>query len=163
MLGLFAGKKQNPKKEITDILNELLGKGKFSLSFQVSEKEESLQVDIFGEDEGLLKTREGKLLQALQFYFLCVLKKKFPEFKGRLIVDSNNFWEERRERLFSLVEELVEKAIQTGRPVVLKRSLPPNERRLVHEKVSNNKKVKSLSVGEGFLKNIKFVPNKMRK
>lgn len=163
MLSLFVGKKQNPKKEITDILNEILDKGKFSLSFQVSEKEETLQVDIFGEDEGLLKTREGKLLQAFQFYFLCVLRKNFPEFKGRLTVDSNNFWEERRQQLFSLVEELVEKAAETGRPVVLKRSLPPNERRLVHEKVSSDKRVKSLSVGEGFLKNIKFVPNKLKR
>lgn len=163
MLGLFKGKKQNPKKEITDMLNDILEKGDFSLSFQISEKEEMFQVDIFGEDEGLLKTREGKLLQAFQFYFLCALKKKFPEFKGRITVDSNNFWEEKRNRLFSLVENLVKKAAETGHPVILNRSLPPNERRLVHEKVSKDKRVKSLSVGEGFLKSIKFVPNKMKK
>ena len=163
MLNLFGAKKQSSKKEITEVLNEILEKGGFSLSFQVSEKEEEVLVDIFGEDEGLLKTREGKLLQALQTYCLCALKKKFPESQQRIVVDSNGFWEEQQKRLFSLVEDLVEKAVQTNRPVVLKKALAPNERRLVHEKVSKDERIKSLSFGEGFYKNIKFVPNKLRK
>lgn len=159
MLKLFgAGKKQSAKKEITDILNEVLEKGGFSLSFQVSEKKEGLNVDIFGEDEGLLKTRDGRLLQAFQTYFLCILKKRFPESQTRVVVDSNGFWEEKQRRLFDLVDELVEKAIQINRPVVLKKTLNPNERRLIHEKISDDKRVKSLSFGEGFYKNIKFVP-----
>ena len=163
MLNLFGSKKQSPKKEITEIFNEILEKGKFSLSFQVSEKEDGLLVDVFGEDEGLLKTREGKLLLALQTYCLCALRKKFPESNPRITVDSNGFWEEKQKRLFSLVEDLVEKAVKTSRPVILKKALAPNERRLVHEKVSEDQRVKSLSFGEGFYKNIKFVPNKLRK
>ena len=164
MIKLFGGKKQSLKKEIESILNEVLEKGKFSLSFQISEKKENtFQVDIFGEDEGLLKTKEGRLLQAFQTYFLCVLKKQFPESKSTVIVDSNGFWEERLNRLFSLVEELIEKAVKMNRPMVLKKALPPNERRLVHERVSEDKRIKSLSFGEGFYKNIKFIPNNQRK
>ena len=163
MINLFGGKKQSSKKEITNILNKILEKGKFSLSFQISEKKEILQVDIFGEDEGLLKTKEGKLLQAFQTYFLCVLKKRFPKSCPVVVVDSNGFWEEKQRQLFSLVEELVEKAVKTNRPVVLKRALAPNERRLVHEKVSEDKRIKSLSFGEGFYKNIKFVPTNPKK
>ena len=163
MLNLFGAKKQSAKKEVSEILNEILEKGKFSLSFQISEKEGDVFVDIFGEDEGLLKTREGKLLQALQTYCLCVLRKKFSEFNQRVIVDSNGFWEEKQKRLLSLVEDLVEKAVKTNRPVVLKKALAPNERRLIHEKFSQDQRVKSLSFGEGFYKNIKFVPNKSAK
>ena len=159
MINLFGGKKHSPKKEIEDILSEFLKKGNLSLSFQVSEKgEEDLYVDIFGEDEGLLKTRDGRLLQAFQTYFLCAVKKRFPEFKGRLVTDSGDFWEEKRQKLLSLAESLAERAVRTGRAVFLKKALPSRERRMVHERLSADKRVKSLSDGEGFLKNIKIVP-----
>ena len=159
MINLFSGKKHSPKKEVEDILSEFLKKGNLSLSFQVSEQgEEDIHADIFGEDEGLLKTRDGRLLQAFQTYFLCAIKKRFPEFKGRLVTDSGNFWEDKRRQLLSLAENLAEKAERTGRAVILKRALTSHERRMIHERLSKNKKVKSLSDGEGFLKNIKIVP-----
>ena len=164
MINLFggkkhSGKKHSPKKEIEDILSEFLKKGALSLSFQVSEKgEEDLHVDIFGEDEGLLKTRDGRLLQAFQTYFLCAIKKRFPEYKGRLVTNSGDFWEEKQQKLLSLAEDLAEKAVRSGRAVFLKKALPSHERRMVHERLSADKRVKSLSDGEGFLKHIKIVP-----
>ena len=160
MLNLFGGKKtESPKKEMEEILNQILEKGGLFLSFQVSEGEgEHLKADIFGEDEGLLKTRGGLPLQALQTYFLCALKKKFPDSKPLITVDSNGFWEEKQSRLFSLVDELAEKALAEQSPTVLKKPLSPNERRLIHERISKNKKLTTVSFGEGFYKSIKFVP-----
>ena len=79
MLKLFSGKKKSIQNTITELLSELLEGGGFLLSFQVEKEEDySFKLDIFGEDEGLLKTSKGKLLQAIQTYILQVLYKKFP-------------------------------------------------------------------------------------
>lgn len=160
MLKLFGGKKKPIQAVITELLSELLESGGFLLSFQVEEGGEgSFKLDIFGEDEGLLKTRKGKLILAIQTYLLQVLYKEFPEEKIRLFVDSNGFWEEQEKRLMSLTDHLIQKALNSNRPVVFKQALSPNQRRLVHEKVSGNTGVRSRSFGEGLYKNMKLIPD----
>ena len=97
-------------------------------------------------------------MQAFQTYLLCAVKKKFPDSKPLIIVDSNGFWEEKQSRLFALVDDLAEKALAEKRPMELQKPLSPNDRRLVHERISANKQLKTVSFGEGFFKSVKLVP-----
>ena len=53
MLNLFGAKKQSSKKEVSKILNGILEKGKFSLSFQISEKEGGYFCGYFRRGRGL--------------------------------------------------------------------------------------------------------------
>lgn len=163
MLKLFSGKKKTVQSLISELLSELLEKGELSLSFQVEKTgEDAFKLDIFGEDEGLLKTKKGKLLLAFQTYILQALYKEFPDKKLRLLVDSNGFWKEQDDRLLSLTDRLIERALETNRPVFFKRTLSPYQRRLIHEKVSGNTGVRSQSFGSGPFKNLKLIPDSFK-
>ena len=162
MLNLFGGKKTSCQNLVTEALSELLEGGKLLLSFQVEQKEGGLSVDIFGEDEGLLKTKKGKLLLAIQTYLLQLIHKNFPEEKIRLSLDSNGFWKEQEEKLLSLTDHLIEKALNSNKPVVFKQALSPYQRRLIHEKVSGNTGVRSQSFGSGVYKSLKLIPDTFR-
>ena len=161
MLKLFSGKKKSVSSVITELLSELLEGGGLQLSFQLEKegKDQSFKLDIFGGDEGLLKTRKGKLLLAFQTYLLEVLYKEFPDEKLRVFVDSNGFWKEQESKLLSLTERLIQKALESNRPVLFKQALSPYQRRLIHEKVSGNTGVTSQSIGSGFYKSLKLVPD----
>ena len=164
MLNLFNAKKKQTQSVITELLSELLEKGSFLLSFQIEEKKEenSFYIDIFGEDEGLLKTQKGKLLLALQTYILQVLYKEFPEERIQITVDSNGFWKEQEEKLMSLTKKLIQRALDSNHPVVFKEPLSPYQRRLIHEKVSGNTGVRSQSFGNGPYKKMKLIPDTFR-
>ena len=163
MLNLFGGSKSkkdlSAKNLVSEALSELLEQSGLSLSFQIDQKENTLNVDIFGEDEGLLKTKRGKLLLALQVYLSQFLYKNFPEGHLKIHLDSNGFWKEREERLLSLTDHLVKKALEKNRPIFFKQSLSPYQRRLVHERVSGNTGVRSQSYGSGLYKNLKLIPD----
>ena len=162
MLNLFGGKKNSNQSLVTEVLSEILEQGQLLLSFQIEEKEGSLNVDVFGEDEGLLKTKRGRLLIALQTYLLQVLYKNFPDQKIKLSLDSNGFWKEQEEKLLSLTDRLIKKALSSNKPVLFKQALSPYQRRLVHEKVSGNTGVRSQSFGSGVYKNLKLIPDTFR-
>ena len=165
MLKLFSGKKKQAQDLIREILSELLEEGGFLLSFQIErdkDREDLFKVDIFGEDEGLLKTKKGRLLSAFQTYLLQVLYKEFPGEKIYLMVDSNDFWKEQEDKLLSLTDHLIKKALDTNKPVVFKQMLSPAQRRLIHEKVSGNTGVRSQSFGAGAYKNMKLIPDTFR-
>ena len=159
MLNLFSGKKKTPVNVASELLTQLLEGGGFLLSFQVDMEEETLKVDIFGEDEGLLKTKKGKLLLAIKAWLSRVIIKEFPEEKFRVVVDSNGFLNEQDNYLLTLTDKLMKKALDTGRPVVFKQPLSPNQRRLIHEKVSGNTGVRSQSYGNGVYKKLKLIPD----
>ena len=162
MLNLFGKKTPMAQNLVSEILSELLEKGGFSLSFQMEQKEKELRVDIFGEDEGLLKTRRGKLLSALQTYLKQALYKEFPDEKIRLYLDSNGYWKEQEEKLLSLTDRLIKKALDSNHPVTFRQLLSPNQRRLVHEKVAGNTGVRSQSFGSGAYKTLKLIPDTFR-
>ena len=162
MLNLFGGKKNSSQTLVTEVLSELLEQGQLLLSFQVEQKERCLSVDIFGEDEGLLKTKRGRLLLAFQTYLLQVVHKNFPDQKIKVSLDSNGFWKEQEDKLLSLTDHLIKKALNSNKPVVFKQALSPYQRRLVHEKVSGNTGVRSQSFGSGIYKSLKLIPDTFR-
>ena len=161
MLNIFGDKKQTPQEVIEDILSDILEAGGFLLSYQFNKTEEEnhFRIDIFGEDEGLLKAKEGRLLSALQTYVLRVLYRVFPDEELKIFLDSNGFWEEKQQELMSLVDRLMKKALDSNQPVFLKDPLSPRERRLIHERVSGNTGVRSQSLGEGPYKTMKLIPD----
>ena len=153
------GKRNRAQVVIKGLISQLLEEGNlFRFLFKLrkrkrrkKKKRTCFKVDIFGEDEGLLKTRKGKLLLAIQTCVLQVLYKEFPEEKIRVLVDSNGFWREQEDKLMSLTDHLIQKALDSNKPVVFKQSFSPAQRRLIHERVSGNTGVRSQSFGNGTL------------
>lgn len=163
MLKLFGEKKATPAESLKKILSYLLEEGQFLLSFQVEETGPLVfHVDIFGEDEGLLKNNRGRLLLAFQTYLLRVLQNNFPEDKIKVHVDSNGFWEEQEQKLMDLTQQFINKSLETNQPVMFKKPLSPSQRRLVHQRVSGNTGVRSESIGDGIYKKMKLIPDTYR-
>ncbi len=157
---LFKGKEKKPSVLVEQILQDLLEKGGFLLSVEIREiNGEEIFVDIFGEDEGLLKTKEGRLLLALQTYLNRVVQHHFFGQSVFVRLDSGNFFEEKEQRLLDLADKLKQKALSTGRPVYIKKALSPFQRRKVHQFLTEDGEVRTSSVGEGFYKNICITPS----
>ena len=156
---LFKGKEKKPGILVQQLLQDLLEKGGFLLSFEWEQKKEGeISVEVFGEDEGLLKSRDGRLLLALQTYLNRVVQQNFLDQSIYVCLDSGHFFEEKEQRLLDLVERLKQKALSSGRSVYLKKALSPFQRRKVHQFLSEDGGVKTSSVGEGFYKNICITP-----
>ena len=66
--------------------------------------------------------------------------------------------EKTNQSLLDLAERLKKKAISQGRPVYL-RGLSPKDRKVVHQFLATDKRIKSRSIGEGLYKKIKIYPN----
>ena len=161
---LFKGKNKTPKDLVEQMLQNLLEKGGFLLSAEVEQKNErEISVDIFGEDEGLLKKKDGRLLLALQTYLNRVVQHHFFGQNVFVRLDSGHFFEEREQKLLDLADKLKQKALSTGRVVYFKKALSPFQRRKVHQFLTENGEVQTSSVGEGFYKNICITPDNSSK
>ncbi len=158
----FKGKQNSSPVEFAEQnLKLLLQKSGFALSFKVKQKEEDIIIDLFGEDEGFLKAREGRLLLALQFYLNRVLQHRFFSQQDESFVlhlDSRGFLTQKEEKLLFLASRLRKKALSTGQPVWFKKALSPVQRRKIHRLLAERGDVKTSSVGDGFYKKICISP-----
>ena len=127
----------------------------------VSEKDGYYLFEIVGENLGILIGRRGETLDALQFLLNLVLNKESSE-KIKGILDVENYREKREETLEQLGIKLAEKARRTGQRVVLE-PMNPQERRIIHMVLQDDKTVTTFSEGEEPYRKVIIVPKKKRK
>lgn len=156
--------RKNDKKTIEclseDVLTGIFEKGNFNLSFELKKDEnDNLIVEIFGEDEDLLIDREGQLLDSLQLYLKRVIQHQFPDSQQNIFIDCGGFRAQADQALVDLAEKLKEVALDKGKSVYF-RALPPKDRKVIHQYLSNDVRVKSRSIGDGLYKKIKIYPSK---
>ncbi len=173
---LFGGKKKEeaaggfttPQAEtaqalVEEVMHGLLERAHLDLEFAVksdaiSEIEE-ITIDISGADERLVTEKEGALLDSFQLFIKRVLQHQMPTLRVNVSIDCGNFREESSKALVELAEKLKEKALEQGRSVYL-RALPPKDRKIVHQYLAGDDRVRSRSVGDGLYKKIKIYPIK---
>jgi spoIIIJ-associated protein len=148
---------------VEDVMQGLIERANLDLSIDVrssqgSESEE-VTVEISGADEVFLTEKEGALLDAFQLFIKRVLQHQLPDARVNVSFDSNGFREESNKSLVELAERLKEKALEQGRSVYL-RALPPKDRKIVHQYLAGDERVRSRSVGDGLYKKIKIYPVK---
>ncbi|MCB0407539.1 MAG: hypothetical protein KDD34_04990 [Bdellovibrionales bacterium] len=160
---IFGGKKKGsdvtPYDVIEETLNGVLEAGNFELSFDLDEENGEYFVELYGDDEELLKSKEGQLLDAFQLFVKRVLQHQFPEDNIHVNLDSDGFREDANEALLDLADKLKGIALDKGKSVYF-RALPPKDRKIVHQYLAEDGRVKSRSVGEGHFKKIKIYPIK---
>lgn len=166
MTGLFGklfGKKSEKKSEgpeslVEELLNELIQLGRFDLKFEVKPLTEgTIQVDISGDDEEMLTSKEGQLLDAFQLYIRRAVQHQDPESNINVNLDCSNFREQANEALIQLAEKLKGIALDKGKSVYF-RALPPKDRKVIHQYLAEDGRVKSRSIGDGHFKKIKIYP-----
>jgi spoIIIJ-associated protein len=153
------GSFKNPKHLIEEVLGGLIEKSGLELSFDIEKDKEqeveTYKVNIYGNDEEMLINKDGMLLEAFQLFLKRVLQHNFAETPVNILCDSNNYRSEENKTLEGMIEKLKEKALAQGRPVYVK-ALPPKERRVVHQFLAKDERVKSKSIGDGHFKKIKI-------
>jgi spoIIIJ-associated protein len=164
---LFGGKKSEGNDEIHSLVQEtlegLIEQAGFDLSFEMKKEtvneEAQILINLYGADEELLKDRKGQLLDAFQLFLKRVLQHHFPEDRTNLTVDCGGYREESNQALIERAESLKAIAIEQGKSVYY-RALPPKERKIVHQYLAQDPRVRSRSLGDGLYKKIKIYPAK---
>lgn len=165
---LFGGGKSKETNGIEGLVREnlegLLERAGFDLSYDVRVDQEdhggqTISIDLSGADEELIKDRKGQVIDAFQLYLKRVVQHHFPEDKSSVVVDCGGYREETEAALIERAESLKEIAIEQGKSVYY-RALPPKDRKIVHQYLAKDPRVKSRSLGEGLYKKIKIYPAK---
>lgn len=155
------GKKSEGASDAQGILQETLEQvfelADLDLSFNIEEQEEVLKVELSGADEEALRDRDGQLLDSLQFFSKRVLQHKLPETKVEVVFDTNGYREESSQALIDLADKLKSIVLEKNKSVYF-RALPPKDRKVIHQHLAGDDRVKSRSVGEGLYKKIKIFP-----
>ena len=115
------------------------------------------QVDIEGEDAGLLIGRRGETLRSLQF-IVNVIVNRNSEQSVRVLLDVEEYRLRRQRALEELAQRVASKVAATGRSVSLE-PMPPAERRVIHMALSNNPSVTTESDGWGNRRRVSINPS----
>lgn len=134
-------------KNISEELLALMGtKAKVDVSYDKTNA--CYLVNVEGGDEtGLLIGKKGETLLSLQTILGILLKQKTGEWE-RVTVNVGDYLEKEEEYLKNLAESAASRAKETGEPQSLY-NLKPNQRRIIHMILAEDKGVATESVGEG--------------
>lgn len=161
----FGGKSASKETQsiVSDVVEGVLKRAGLDISFDVSSYTEDenkiVKVDFYGNDEKFFSNKEGALLDAFQLFLKRALQHQLPDDNTQVICDCNQYREKANQSLVELAEKLKNRAIDQGKSVYL-RALPPKDRKVIHQFLANDERVKSRSVGDGLYKKIKIYPSK---
>lgn len=165
---LFGGKSKSASSQVEALVQKtlegIIEKAEFDLSFEMnSEKEEDgssvLSIQFSGADEEMLKDKKGQMLDALQLFLKRVVQHNYPEDKTNIMVDCGGYRDETANALIERAENLKQICIEQGKSVYY-RALPPKDRKVVHQYLAKDPRIKSRSLGDGLYKKIKIYPAK---
>ncbi|MGM9525919.1 MAG: RNA-binding cell elongation regulator Jag/EloR [Peptococcaceae bacterium] len=137
-------------------LSKIFEEMKLDVTIDVKEKNGYLVFDLKGKNLGILIGRRGDTLDSLQFLLnLVINEKNTAKVKG--IIDIENYRAKREETLIGLSHKLAAKARKTGQKVVLE-PMNPQERRIIHMALQNDRRVSTYSEGEEPYRKVVIVP-----
>ena len=106
----------------------------------------TLDVELSGDEMGVLIGKRGQTLDSLQYLISLVVNKGAAEYI-RVKVDTENYRQRRKETLENLAKNISYRVKRTKRPVSLE-PMNPYERRIIHSALQNDRFVTTHSEGE---------------
>ena len=152
--GLFKSKKveieviekREVVKHIKEYLIKILKSMGFNVNIEVKTKEEVPKYIIFSDNDALLIGKNGKNLKALTTIVNGYLNTELGR-TYKFIIDVNEYKEKREHSLERLAKRIAREVATTGVEAKLD-SMNSYERRIIHNTLTNNKKVYTESEGE---------------
>lgn len=132
------------RKFLSDIFHAM--KLEVTISIEINEENHSVDVDLSGEEMGVLIGKRGQTLDSLQLLANNAIHKNFETFY-RVKLDTENYRVRRKETLENLAKNIAFKVKRTKRPVALE-PMNPFERRVIHSALQNDRYVITHSEGE---------------
>ena len=126
-----------------------------------NEAESTMDVDLSGDEMGILIGKRGQTLDSLQ-YLVSLVVNKDTENYIRVKVDTENYRKRRKETLENLAKNISYKVKRTKRPVSLE-PMNPYERRIIHSALQNDRYVTTYSEGDEPFRHVVVVLKKYDK
>lgn len=152
--GLFKSKKieieviekRKVIQEIKNYLTKLLRNLGFTANIEVKTKENIPTYTIYSDNDALLIGKNGKNLQALSIIVNQYIKKEISE-QYKFLIDINSYKEKHEKSLIRLAKNVAREVANTKIEAKMD-SMNSYERRIIHNALTNNKKVYTESEGE---------------
>ena len=117
-----------------------------AIDIKYNEEEKSMDIELSGNEMGVLIGKRGQTLDSLQYLVSLVVNKESEEYI-HVKVDTENYRQRRKETLENLAKNIAYKVKRTKRSISLE-PMNPYERRIIHSALQNDKYVTTHSEGE---------------
>ena len=149
------------------VISQLLGhmeiEAEISAAYQHSKNDKEdpyLNIDIEGENLGVLIGRRGETMDALQYVSRVMLRKKIGRWVN-LSLDICGYKNHREQQLRRLAQRMAQQVTQFGRPITLEPMLA-YERRIIHVTLQDNLRVRTESSGDFNHRQVTITPETIR-
>lgn len=138
----------NTRDRAEEFLNKVFDAMQISVNINIDEKQDEkiMNIDLSGEDMGILIGKRGQTLDSLQYLVSLVVNKNEEEYV-RVKVDTENYRQRRKDTLENLARNISFKVRKSGKTVTLE-PMNPYERRVIHSALQNDRYVETHSEGE---------------
>ena len=149
---VIKAKKKGDVDEIAaDFLNKVFDAMDLTVKLDVNiedqDNEQTINIDIVGDDMGVLIGKRGQTLDSLQYLTSLIVNKESDDKFSRVRLDTENYRERRQQTLENLAKNIAKKVKRIKKPVALE-PMNPYERRIIHSALQNDKYCTTRSEGE---------------
>jgi len=146
------------QKKTNEELGEILKLMGFEAEVTSSLRGEKVVADIRSDSGAILIGKKGQTLNALQLIVNLIVSRD-EKTRTRIVVDSGNYRERREKVLVNMAREVADEVKRKGEPRELE-PMGPEERRVVHLALKDDKDVETVSKGEGNYRRVVISPKK---
>lgn len=151
---------EEAKRRASEFLKEMFRVMEMNVEIRTEFAEDTLSVEIEGEDMGLLIGKRGQTLDSLQYLTSLVVNKGKASYV-RVKLDTEDYRNRRKATLENLAKNIAFKVKKTRRPVFLE-PMNPYERRIIHSALQNDPYVTTHSEGDEPNRRVVVTPRKGR-
>ena len=146
-----ARKKGDVDEIAADFLNKVFDAMELTVKLDVQvedqDNEQTINIDIVGDDMGVLIGKRGQTLDSLQYLTGLIVNKESDDKFSRVRLDTENYRERRQQTLENLAKNIAKKVKRIKKPVALE-PMNPYERRIIHSALQDDKYCTTRSEGE---------------
>lgn len=108
-------------------------------------EDDRINIDISGENMGIIIGRRGETLSSLQYLTNLVVNRRVDDYI-KVSIDTENYKQKREEALIKLAHKTAEKVIKYRRSFTLE-PMNPYERKIIHSALQENDRISTYSTG----------------
>ena len=115
-----------------------------------------INIDLSGDNMGFVIGRRGETLDALQ-YLATIYTNRTEDARWRVSLDTENYREKRTQALVALANKTASNVVKQNKSIALE-PMNPQERRVIHAALQDNKAVTTFSTGSEPRRKIVIAP-----
>ncbi len=146
------GVAEDAKKFLADIFAAM----NLEVEIDARMDEGSVQIDLSGDNMGIIIGKRGDTLDSLQYLTSLVVNQRSDDYI-KVSIDTENYREKRTEALLALSNRLEEKVTRTGKKFTLE-PMNPYERRVIHSNLQSSETVTTYSIGQEPYRKVVIAP-----